>query len=55
MKHTLPPSLFTVAFLAAAVSNLGAQDYQQGLTGAAEPDLATKLANPLAAMISVPI
>lgn len=58
MKHTLPLSLFTVASLA-AVSNLAAQDFQQDLpseiSAEDEPSLAEKLANPLAALISVPI
>ena len=56
MKYKLPLSLFTVASIG-AVPNLSAQDFQQDLPSEAfaEPDLATKLANPLASLISMPV
>ena len=58
MQTKLPYITLAAAFIAAAPS-LPAQDYQQDLAepsaGTEEPDLASKLANPLAAMISMPI
>ncbi len=56
MKHTEPSHVFVLAALV-AVSPLVAQDFQQDLPSevSAEPDLATKLANPLASLISMPI
>ena len=56
MKHTQVLSICTASALS-TVSPLSAQDFQQDLPSevSAEPDLATKLANPLAAMISMPV